>query len=210
VYLRRTRSRISSAVGLALKGSSTFSAGATGLSAALSVIGAGAAGMAAAATGATLGLRVLVLESSPHVGGTTALSAGSVWVPNALATEADPDAAERYLAAVTGAHGRPEMRRAFLARGPEAIRHLQSAGALDLAVNFGSEDVTWFTAYDPDTDDFAAQSSLSAGLVPVAAAIADFDGDKTPDVVVANQASNDVTVKLAALGALEKPFGNGC
>ena len=98
----------------------------------LIVIGAGAAGMAAAATAVSLGLRVLLLEAESRVGGTTAISAGSVWVPNALAVEADPDAAGRYLRAACGNHGRPEMRRAFLRRGPEAIRHLQDAGALDL------------------------------------------------------------------------------
>src|SRR5690606_4347471 len=48
----------------------------------LIVLGAGAAGMTAAVTGAALGLEVLLIESSPYAGGTTAFSAGSVWVPN--------------------------------------------------------------------------------------------------------------------------------
>jgi hypothetical protein len=32
------------------------------------------------------------------------------------------------------------------------------------------------------------------GMSPAALAIGDFDGDKRPDIAVANQASNDVTL----------------
>ena len=45
------------------------------------VIGAGAAGMAAASVAAADGLRVLLLEKSEKVGGTTAISGGMVWIP---------------------------------------------------------------------------------------------------------------------------------
>lgn len=100
----------------------------------LLIIGAGAAGMAAAATGALHGLRVLLLESSPFIGGTSALSAGSVWVPNTiLAKDDDREAAELYLDTVVGNRSRAEMRTAFLARGPEMVAELQKVGALDLA-----------------------------------------------------------------------------
>ncbi len=100
----------------------------------LVVVGAGAAGMAAAATAALEGLSVLLIEASPHVGGTSALSAGSAWVPNSiLSRDDDPDAARRYLDSVVGNQSRAEMRDAFLTRGPEMIARLQGAGALDLA-----------------------------------------------------------------------------
>lgn len=100
----------------------------------LVVIGAGAAGMAAAATGALHGLGVLLLEATPYVGGTSALSAGSVWVPNThLAKDDDPDAAARYLDTVVGNWSRAEMRAAFLAHGPEMVAALNKAGALELA-----------------------------------------------------------------------------
>jgi succinate dehydrogenase/fumarate reductase flavoprotein subunit len=100
----------------------------------LVVIGAGAAGMAASATGASHGLGVLLLEASPNVGGTTALSAGSLWVPNTdLAQDDDPQAAARYLDAVVGNWSRAELRSAFLAHGPEMVAELQKVGALDLA-----------------------------------------------------------------------------
>ena len=46
------------------------------------VVGAGAAGLSAACTAAALGKRVLVLEHSDRVGGTTAISGGMVWIPD--------------------------------------------------------------------------------------------------------------------------------
>ncbi len=101
----------------------------------LVVVGAGAAGMTAAITGATLGLSVLLLESTPYVGGTTALSAGSVWIPNtSLAPESgdDPDKAATYLQATVGNHAPEEIRSEFLARGPEMVDFLQQTGATDL------------------------------------------------------------------------------
>ncbi|MEC7763636.1 MAG: FAD-dependent oxidoreductase [Pseudomonadota bacterium] len=100
----------------------------------LVIIGAGAAGMAAAATGSLHGLTVLLLEATDHVGGTSAISAGSIWVPNThLAQDDDPEAAARYLDTVVGNWSRAEMRTAFLAQGPKMVAALQDAGALDLA-----------------------------------------------------------------------------
>ena len=48
----------------------------------LIVIGAGGAGMTAALVAAIQGLEVVVIEKSELVGGTTAVSAGSIWIPN--------------------------------------------------------------------------------------------------------------------------------
>ncbi|MGY4373741.1 glycine/D-amino acid oxidase-like deaminating enzyme [Bradyrhizobium sp. i1.3.6] len=45
------------------------------------VVGAGAGGMTAAAVAAAEGLRVLVIEKTAFVGGTTAWSDGMVWIP---------------------------------------------------------------------------------------------------------------------------------
>ena len=45
------------------------------------VLGAGAGGMTAAAVAASRGLRVLLLEKSSCIGGTTAISGGMVWIP---------------------------------------------------------------------------------------------------------------------------------
>lgn len=102
----------------------------------LIVIGGGAAGMAAAATGASLGLEVLLVEASPHLGGTSALSAGSVWVPNSALSRGGGDdvaKATAYLDATVGNRSSRAMRDAFLRRGPAMIDHLTTIGALDLA-----------------------------------------------------------------------------
>ena len=47
----------------------------------LLVIGAGAAGMAAALFAKLKGLDVLLIEKSNKIGGTTATSAGTLWIP---------------------------------------------------------------------------------------------------------------------------------
>ena len=69
------------------------------------VLGAGAAGMTAAFVAAREGARVLLVEKTPFVGGTTAKSGGVIWVPNnrfmAQAGVADSaDAGIAYLDAV--------------------------------------------------------------------------------------------------------------
>jgi succinate dehydrogenase/fumarate reductase flavoprotein subunit len=100
----------------------------------LVVIGAGGAGLSAAACGGVFGARVLVLESQPLVGGTTAWSAGTTWVPlTHRAAEVNPDdnlaAATTFLDLAVGGHAPRELRQAFLAHGAEAValveRHTQ-------------------------------------------------------------------------------------
>src|ERR1700722_12242025 len=73
----------------------------------LLIIGAGAAGVTAALVGTLEGLRVVLCEKSDMVGGTTATSAGTVWIPGSHQSEAAgmPDtiaAAKVYLAALLG------------------------------------------------------------------------------------------------------------
>ena len=45
------------------------------------VLGGGGAGLAAALFASILGLEPVVIECTDYLGGTTALSAGSVWIP---------------------------------------------------------------------------------------------------------------------------------
>lgn len=100
----------------------------------LIVLGAGAAGMTAAITGAALGLEVLLLESSRYAGGTTAFSAGSVWIPNsslAGASGDDPENAAIYMRATVGNRAPEEITSAFLSNGPEMVDFLQKVGATD-------------------------------------------------------------------------------
>ena len=95
------------------------------------VIGAGAGGMTAAAVAAAEGLRVLVIEKTAFVGGTTAWSGGMVWIPaNAKMKEAGlsdsiTDAVQ-YLSSTVPEPANAGLRAAFLARGPEAVAYLEA------------------------------------------------------------------------------------
>jgi succinate dehydrogenase/fumarate reductase flavoprotein subunit len=103
----------------------------------LVVVGSGAAGLTAAAVGAAEGRRVLLLESAPLVGGTTAISGGMVWIPaNHKMSEAGLNDslhdARSYLEHIAPAGDDAAVREAFLARGDEAIRHLEARTSLRL------------------------------------------------------------------------------
>ena len=92
------------------------------------VVGAGAAGMTAALVGALEGLDVLLCEKSAQVGGTSATSAGTIWVPGTRqAREAGftdgIDDARRYLDAVIGTAA-DDRRKAFLQTGPDVVDYL--------------------------------------------------------------------------------------
>ncbi|MDO9414288.1 MAG: FAD-dependent oxidoreductase [Pseudolabrys sp.] len=92
------------------------------------VAGAGAGGMAAALYAAIAGQRVLLIEHTEYLGGTTALSAGSVWAPNTRHAEGSgdtPNKAPLFLDNVVGNYARPALRRAFLDSAPDAIAALE-------------------------------------------------------------------------------------
>lgn len=92
------------------------------------VVGAGAAGMTAALVGSLEGLDVLLCEKSERVGGTTATSAGTIWVPGTRQSREagftdDVADAKRYLDAVIGAA--PDKRRdTYLQTGPQVVDYL--------------------------------------------------------------------------------------
>ena len=97
----------------------------------LVVAGSGAAGMAAALFAAIEGKKVLLVERSDFLGGTSALSAATTWVPNThhakIFDDGDsPEKAARFLDNVVGNHASRELRQAFLASGPEAIGKLEA------------------------------------------------------------------------------------
>ncbi|RTL26009.1 MAG: FAD-dependent oxidoreductase, partial [Rhodocyclaceae bacterium] len=95
------------------------------------VIGAGGAGLSAALVAAIEGARVLLVEHTAYVGGTTALSAGTTWVPgthhsakvNPTDTLAD---AAHYLDNAVGERSPAALRQAFLETGPEAVRYIET------------------------------------------------------------------------------------
>ena len=100
----------------------------------LIVVGSGAAGLTAACVAAAQGSSVLLLEQSAHVGGTTAISGGMVWIPDnhkmAGAGRTDsPQAVRAYLAHTVGSTA-PERLEAYLAQGDEALRFLEAHTAL--------------------------------------------------------------------------------
>jgi succinate dehydrogenase/fumarate reductase flavoprotein subunit len=90
------------------------------------VIGAGGAGMSAALFAAIDGKQVLLVERSEYVGGTTAVSAGTTWIPGTRhAAKVNPsdtlaDAA-RYLDNAVGNHSPAAIRQAFLDNGKTAV-----------------------------------------------------------------------------------------
>lgn len=94
------------------------------------VVGAGAAGMAAALFAAIDGLKVLLVERTEYLGGTSALSAATTWVPGnrhsrAVSPDDTGEAAARFLDETVGNHAPAVLRRAFLDSGPTAIATLE-------------------------------------------------------------------------------------
>jgi succinate dehydrogenase/fumarate reductase flavoprotein subunit len=96
----------------------------------LLVVGAGAAGMTAALVGALEGLKTLLCEKSDMVGGTTATSAGTVWIPGSRQSKVAgmPDtiaSARTYLAAILGADADDARLASYLATGPSVLDYLE-------------------------------------------------------------------------------------
>jgi succinate dehydrogenase/fumarate reductase flavoprotein subunit len=101
------------------------------------VIGAGAAGMSAALFAAIRGAKTLLVEKTDFVGGTSAFSAGSIWIPNtrhASEVGASDSAAnvERYLQQIVGNRADTALRASFLRAGPEAVDALENHSEVKL------------------------------------------------------------------------------
>ncbi|MGO4287913.1 FAD-dependent oxidoreductase, partial [Bosea sp. TAB14] len=97
----------------------------------LVVVGSGAAGLMAALSAAVAGATVLVLERSPLIGGTSAISGGQIWSPlNALMERAgaadDRGEALDYLSRVTlGEVGQDRLSR-YLDASPSLLECLEA------------------------------------------------------------------------------------
>ena len=124
------------------------------------VVGAGAAGMTAALVSSLEGLDVMLCEKSDRVGGTTATSAGTIWVPGtrqsrkAGFTDNVTDA-KRYLEAVIGAA--PDKRRdTYLETGPQVVDYLDRRSEVK------------FTAYTRHPDYLANRPGATIGGRPLA------------------------------------------
>jgi hypothetical protein len=94
------------------------------------VVGAGGAGMAAALFAAIDGASVLLVEHTEFVGGTTAWSAGTTWIPGThhAATVNPSDTlqdAAHYLTNAIGDRSPYALREAFLNNGAAAVKQLE-------------------------------------------------------------------------------------
>lgn len=95
------------------------------------VVGGGGAGLSAAVYASVAGLRTAVVERTDRVGGTTAFTAGTTWVPgtsHAAEVGAEDSRAEarEFLDAAIGEHAPAELREAFLELGPEAVAVMEA------------------------------------------------------------------------------------
>lgn len=101
----------------------------------LVVVGAGGAGMAAALFAAMQGASVLLVERTGFVGGTTAWSAGTSWLPGSRhAAKVNPDdtlqEAARYLDNAVGERTSRVVRQAFLDNAAAAVDEVETHSAL--------------------------------------------------------------------------------
>ena len=131
------------------------------------ILGAGAAGMTAAAVSHVLGLRVIVCEASAQVGGTTATSAGTAWIPlsHHAASAGVVDTEEnvlRYLGDLVGPTLNTELVDVFLKNGPLVVRFLETNTHLSFRLPYPHPDYR--------------QESPGATLGGRALAVTPFDG----------------------------------
>ena len=105
----------------------------------LVVIGSGGAGFSTALNAAIDGARVLLVERMSQVGGTTAWSAATTWVPGTKrGLEVNPDdTPERvatFLNLAVGERSDAKLRQSFIDNGPHTIAKLEAHSALQFQV----------------------------------------------------------------------------
>jgi 3-oxosteroid 1-dehydrogenase len=94
------------------------------------VLGSGAAGLTAALSAAVAGARVGLFEKAALIGGTTALSGGTIWVPgNQPARQAGVQDCRAdgltYLASLSNGMILPELAEALIDGGPELVEFIE-------------------------------------------------------------------------------------
>ncbi|MGH8669445.1 MAG: FAD-dependent oxidoreductase [Burkholderiales bacterium] len=102
----------------------------------LLVAGAGAGGMTAALVAALQGLDVLVCEKSGQAGGTSATSAGTVWIPcntqsRCAGFDDSLEHARLYLDHLVETEERRALREVFLSTAPAAVDYLAANSAVE-------------------------------------------------------------------------------
>ena len=116
------------------------------------VIGSGAGGLSAAICAAHHGLEVIVAEKEPVFGGTTAMSAGVIWIPGSsharrAGVEDSPESALAYLENEAGNRLDRDLAVAFLEYGPRMLDFLEAHSHLSYTLAAPWPD------YHPETGD---------------------------------------------------------
>lgn len=124
------------------------------------IVGSGAGAMTGALAATANGLRTVVLEKTPVVGGTSAYSGAAVWLPGSrVQRRADIDdsteSARTYLRELLGEHQR-ERREAFLTTAPEVVDFLEGHPSLEFR----------WQAF-PDYFDVPGRRDLGRSLTPL-------------------------------------------
>jgi 3-oxosteroid 1-dehydrogenase len=101
----------------------------------LIVLGSGVGGLTAALAASLNGLQAVVIEHASQIGGTSARSSGTVWVPdNHYLREQgivdDRQQAELYLASLIGKRGEEAMWKAFLEQAPKMQADLEARAGI--------------------------------------------------------------------------------
>ncbi|MEX2081285.1 MAG: FAD-dependent oxidoreductase [Dehalococcoidia bacterium] len=101
----------------------------------VAVMGSGAAGLSAALTAAALGRRTVVVEKAAVLGGTTAISSGTAWVPASLhaakrGLDDTADEAKAYLREISRGEMGEEYIEAFVTGSTEAIAFFEAHSPL--------------------------------------------------------------------------------
>ena len=103
------------------------------------VVGSGAGGLSAAVCAAELGLEVVVAEKEPVFGGTTAMSAGVIWIPcsshaRRAGVEDSRESALAYLVNEVGNRLDRDLALAFIEHGPRMLDFLEAHSHLSYAL----------------------------------------------------------------------------
>ncbi len=103
------------------------------------VVGSGGAGLMAALTAQDHGAQTIVLERSPLIGGTTAVSGGGLWIPNnhlmpQLGIADSPDEALEYCLRLSAGATPPHLLATFVHYAPIMARYLEQKTPLRLSV----------------------------------------------------------------------------
>jgi succinate dehydrogenase/fumarate reductase flavoprotein subunit len=96
----------------------------------VAVLGSGAAGLVAALSAALEGAEVAVFEKAALLGGTTALSGGTIWIPGnqparAAGIEDSRQLGREYLASLSHGMILPELADALIDRGPDLVEFIE-------------------------------------------------------------------------------------